>query len=333
MAERRRSSSASSSSVAVAAALDACPVPRRSRGGRGPGLRSDSPGSVRITFRSSTSSPSKLAVERLLGDLAALDRREALGDEVGGGRVALRSRRALGRELGDRARGACRGGRASKIARRASAAQGSGCGSTENISTTNATTAGRRPSAIDAGVDHRQKTAPSFAGGLLTVSTPSVMAEASARILLVDDEQAMQTLLTYPLRKEGYEVVAALDGREALERFAEQRFDLVVLDMMLPKLDGIEVCRRLRSRSQVPIIMLTAKDDEIDKVARARDGRRRLHHQAVLGARVPQPRQGRAAALGDGARRSAAGEPIGAGELRDRLRAPLGDDARRAGRS
>ena len=89
---------------------------------------------------------------------------------------------------------------------------------------------------------------------------------SSARILLVDDEQSVQTLLTYPLRKEGYEVVAAHDGREALDRFAEQRFDLVVLDIMLPKLDGIEVCRRMRSRSQVPIIMLTAKDDEIDKV-------------------------------------------------------------------
>jgi DNA-binding response OmpR family regulator len=88
----------------------------------------------------------------------------------------------------------------------------------------------------------------------------------SARILLVDDEQSVQTLLAYPLRKEGYDVVEAHDGREALDRFAEQRFDLVVLDIMLPKLDGIEVCRRMRSRSQVPIIMLTAKDDEIDKV-------------------------------------------------------------------
>jgi DNA-binding response OmpR family regulator len=88
----------------------------------------------------------------------------------------------------------------------------------------------------------------------------------SARILLVDDEQSVQTLLSYPLRKDGYEVIAAHDGREALDRFAEQRFDLVVLDIMLPKVDGIEVCRRLRSRSQVPIIMLTAKDDEIDKV-------------------------------------------------------------------
>jgi DNA-binding response OmpR family regulator len=91
-------------------------------------------------------------------------------------------------------------------------------------------------------------------------------AEGSARILVVDDEQSVQTLLAYPLRKEGYEVVAAIDGQEALDRFAEQRFDLVVLDIMLPKLDGIEVCRRVRSRSQVPIIMLTAKGDEIDKV-------------------------------------------------------------------
>jgi DNA-binding response OmpR family regulator len=90
--------------------------------------------------------------------------------------------------------------------------------------------------------------------------------EGTARILLVDDEQSVQTLLTYPLRKDGYEVVSAHDGREALDRFAEQRFDLVVLDVMLPRLDGIEVCRRLRSRSQVPIIMLTARDDEIDKV-------------------------------------------------------------------
>jgi DNA-binding response OmpR family regulator len=90
--------------------------------------------------------------------------------------------------------------------------------------------------------------------------------EGSPRILLVDDEPSVQTLLKYPLAKDGYEVVSAVDGREALERFAEQRFDLVVLDIMLPKLDGIEVCRRLRTRSQVPIIMLTAKDDEIDKV-------------------------------------------------------------------
>jgi DNA-binding response OmpR family regulator len=92
------------------------------------------------------------------------------------------------------------------------------------------------------------------------------MAERSPRILLADDEQAIQTLLSYPLHKEGYDVVRAADGREALARFDEQQFDLVVLDVMMPKLDGLEVCRRLRARSSVPIIMLTAKTEEIDKV-------------------------------------------------------------------
>lgn len=90
--------------------------------------------------------------------------------------------------------------------------------------------------------------------------------ERTARILLVDDEESIQTLLSYPLSKDGYEVVQAVDGREALDRFEGEPFDLVVLDVMLPRIDGFEVCRRLRSRSAVPIIMLTAKSEEIDKV-------------------------------------------------------------------
>jgi DNA-binding response OmpR family regulator len=93
------------------------------------------------------------------------------------------------------------------------------------------------------------------------------MPNGSTRILLVDDEQSIQTLLSYPLRKDGYHVTSAQDGREALQRFDEARFDLVILDLMLPKLDGVEVCRELRQRSQVPIIMLTAKGSETDKVA------------------------------------------------------------------
>ena len=93
------------------------------------------------------------------------------------------------------------------------------------------------------------------------------MPNGSTRILLVDDEQSIQTLLSYPLRKDGYHVTSAQDGREALQRFEEGRFDLVILDLMLPKLDGVEVCRELRSKSQVPIIMLTAKGSETDKVA------------------------------------------------------------------
>ena len=88
----------------------------------------------------------------------------------------------------------------------------------------------------------------------------------TARILLADDEQAIQTMLSYPLQKEGYDVVRASDGEEALERFAEQQFDLVVLDVMMPRVDGLEVCRRLRATSTVPIIMLTARAEEIDKV-------------------------------------------------------------------
>jgi DNA-binding response OmpR family regulator len=88
----------------------------------------------------------------------------------------------------------------------------------------------------------------------------------TTRILLVDDERPVQKLLSYPLEKEGYEVVPALDGQEALDNFEQGQFDLVVLDIMLPKLDGLEVCRRLRAKSSVPIIMLTAKAEEIDKV-------------------------------------------------------------------
>ena len=88
----------------------------------------------------------------------------------------------------------------------------------------------------------------------------------SPTILLVDDEDAVQKLLTYPLEREGYRVIAARDGQEALERFAVEQPDLVVLDIMLPKVDGLEVCKRLRAKSTVPIIMLTARDDELDKV-------------------------------------------------------------------
>jgi DNA-binding response OmpR family regulator len=92
------------------------------------------------------------------------------------------------------------------------------------------------------------------------------MPDKTTRILLVDDEQPVQKLLTYPLEKEGYEVVQAFDGQQALQAFEQQQFDLVVLDIMLPHMDGLEVCQRMRAKSRVPIIMLTAKAEEIDKV-------------------------------------------------------------------
>jgi DNA-binding response OmpR family regulator len=88
----------------------------------------------------------------------------------------------------------------------------------------------------------------------------------SSTILLVDDEDSVQKLLAYPLERDGFRVLQARDGEEALARFADEQVDLVVLDLMLPKLDGLEVCKRLRAESQVPIIMLTARDDELDKV-------------------------------------------------------------------
>ena len=88
----------------------------------------------------------------------------------------------------------------------------------------------------------------------------------SSTILLVDDEDAVQKLLAYPLEREGFRVLQARDGEEALARFRSEEVDLVVLDVMLPKLDGLEVCKRLRAESTVPIIMLTARDDELDKV-------------------------------------------------------------------
>jgi DNA-binding response OmpR family regulator len=88
----------------------------------------------------------------------------------------------------------------------------------------------------------------------------------SSTILLVDDEDSIQKLLAYPLEREGFRVLQARDGEDALRLFDSEQVDLVVLDLMLPKLDGLEVCKRLRAESQVPIIMLTARDDELDKV-------------------------------------------------------------------
>jgi DNA-binding response OmpR family regulator len=88
----------------------------------------------------------------------------------------------------------------------------------------------------------------------------------SSTILLVDDEDSVQKLLAYPLERDGFRVLQARDGEEALAQFADEHVDLVVLDLMLPKLDGLEVCKRLRAESEVPIIMLTARDDELDKV-------------------------------------------------------------------
>ncbi|MGK2879079.1 MAG: response regulator [Solirubrobacterales bacterium] len=89
---------------------------------------------------------------------------------------------------------------------------------------------------------------------------------AAATILLVDDEAPIQRMLEFPLKRDGYNVVLAGDGEEALEKFRAGKFDLVVLDIMMPKLDGLEVCKEIRAESNVPIVMLTARADEVDKV-------------------------------------------------------------------
>ncbi|KIL43814.1 response regulator transcription factor [Jeotgalibacillus soli] len=89
----------------------------------------------------------------------------------------------------------------------------------------------------------------------------------SKKILVVDDEQSIVTLLKYNLEQAGYKVITALDGEEGKYKAITEHPDLIVLDLMLPKMDGIEVCKQLRQEQvQTPIIMLTAKDDEFDKV-------------------------------------------------------------------
>ena len=86
------------------------------------------------------------------------------------------------------------------------------------------------------------------------------------KILVVDDEKPISDIVKFSLSKEGFEVVTAFDGEERLAVFAEENPDLVLLDLMLPKIEGLEVCREIRKTSNVPIIMVTAKDSEIDKV-------------------------------------------------------------------
>ena len=92
------------------------------------------------------------------------------------------------------------------------------------------------------------------------------MSSGNATVLIVEDEESFVEALTIGLMREGFAVDIARDGREALERFEANEPDLVLLDVMLPKISGIDVCREIRANSQVPIIMVTAKGEEIDSV-------------------------------------------------------------------
>ena len=86
------------------------------------------------------------------------------------------------------------------------------------------------------------------------------------KILVVDDEKPIADILQFNLKKEGYDVECAYDGNQALEMVEEFKPDFILLDIMLPQRDGMEVCREVRKKYEMPIIMLTAKDSEIDKV-------------------------------------------------------------------
>ena len=99
----------------------------------------------------------------------------------------------------------------------------------------------------------------------IPAGSPPIVAEV-ARILVVEDEESLADSVRYNLEREGYGVSVAVDGRRALERFRSEAPALIILDLMLPELSGLDVCRMIRAESQVPIIMVTAKDSEADKV-------------------------------------------------------------------
>ncbi|CAM4151820.1 PhoP family transcriptional regulator [Streptococcus penaeicida] len=86
------------------------------------------------------------------------------------------------------------------------------------------------------------------------------------KILIVDDEKPISDIIKFNLTKEGYDIITAFDGREAVAAFEEEKPDLVILDLMLPEMDGLEVAKEIRKTSHIPIIMLSAKDSEFDKV-------------------------------------------------------------------
>jgi len=88
----------------------------------------------------------------------------------------------------------------------------------------------------------------------------------TARILLVDDDPSLREVARYALDRGGYEVIEAADGREALSRFRVHAIDLVVLDVLMPELDGLDVCRALRESSQVPIVFLSSRGEEVDRI-------------------------------------------------------------------
>lgn len=100
----------------------------------------------------------------------------------------------------------------------------------------------------------------------MTTTQPAATQTAARTVLVVEDEASLASTLSYNLRKNGFNVVSAADGLEGLHAARRERPDVIILDLMLPKMDGLEVCRKIRADSDVPILMLTAKSEELDKV-------------------------------------------------------------------
>ena len=144
----------------------------------------------------------------------------------------------------------------------------------------------------------------------------------SKKVLVVDDERVLAETIGYNLRREGYAAVAAYDGQEALQAARREKPDAVILDVMLPKLDGFEVCRALRRETGVPILMLTAREGEIDKVLGlelgADDYLTKPFSMRELLARIKAllRRSERTAAGGDGGGAVETARPLEAGPLR-----------------
>ena len=111
-------------------------------------------------------------------------------------------------------------------------------------------------------------------------------------VLVVDDEEAIAEAVRARLESEGYRVFVAADGPQAIELHAEHHPDLVVLDLMLPGMDGLEVCKQIQRDGWTPVLMLTAKAEEADKVVGLRGRRRRLPHEAVQPPRARLPGEG-----------------------------------------
>ena len=135
--------------------------------------------------------------------------------------------------------------------------------------------------------------------------------DGSRHILVVDDDKELRGLLSRFLTGNGFRVSVAQDAAAMTQTMSAARIDLIILDIMMPGEDGLSICRRLRANGTIPIIMLTAKGSEFDRVARPRNRRRRLPSQAIWHPRAACPRSCRPAARGDARTRIARGRAAG----------------------